>query len=400
MKSCVIVGGGLVGLAIAAKLLHVVPGLKLTLLEKEQALGKHQSTHNSGVLHAGLYYKPGSVKARMAVSGIKQMTAFCQKYEIAHEICGKIVVAVSDEEIPRLRTLIERGTANGLQGLAWLERDQIVAREPHVAGKAAVLVPEEGIVDYAGVCEALRQRILERGGAISLGFNVLRLTRLEKGWRVESAGQSVEAEFLVNCAGLQCDRIGRLAGVKDGSQIVPFRGDYYKLRPEREGLVRHLIYPVPDPAFPFLGVHFTRMIHGGVEAGPNAVLALKREGYGRLDFAAGDALETLLFPGLWRFAVKHGVMCGQEVARAMSKNLFCRSLQRLVPDVVKEDLVPGGAGVRAQAMTRDGTLVQDFEIQQDKQSLHVLNAPSPGATASLAIADELLTRLGLSTCTL
>ena len=399
MKSCAVIGGGIVGLAVAAKLLRARPDLKLTLLEKEGGVGRHQSGNNSGVLHAGLYYKPGSGKARMAVSGIKQMTAYCAARAIPHEICGKIVVAVSGEEIPRLRTLLERGTANGLRGLEWWCPEQIRAREPHAAGLAAVLVPEEGIVDYAAVCQALATDITAAGGEIRLGFPVERLQRTGDSWRIESKDQEIETEFVINCGGLHCDRILEMAGIRRTTRIIPFRGDYYKLRPDRAGLVKHLIYPVPDPSFPFLGVHFTRLIHGGVEAGPNAVLALSREGYSRGAFSWRDAADTLAFSGFWRFAAQHARMCFHEWNRSMSKTLSCRALQRLLPDLREDDLVPGGCGVRAQAMTPQGVLEADFDIYQDSHSLHLLNAPSPGATASMAIADDLLTRLGIGTVT-
>lgn len=390
MKSCAVIGGGIVGLAVACKLLRAHPHLRVTLLEKEAGVGRHQSTHNSGVLHAGLYYKPGSAKARLAVSGLRQMKAYCRENGIPHEICGKVVVAVSDEEIPRLRSLLERGINNGLQGLTWLTPEQLREREPHAAGKAAVLVPEEGIVDYGAVCETLREEIVRNGGDIRLNFSVKRIRRLAENWRLESSDGAVEAEFLINCAGLHCDRIGELAGIPRTTRIVPFRGEYYMIRPERRHLVRHLIYPVPDPLFPFLGVHFTRHIQGGLEAGPNAVLAFKREGYSRGSFSFRDAADSLSFPGLWKFAARHARMCAGETARSFSKTLFCRSLQRLVPDLREDDLQPGGCGVRAQAMTSEGLLQQDFEIRQDRFALHLLNAPSPAATASLAIADELL----------
>jgi L-2-hydroxyglutarate oxidase len=398
MKAVAIIGGGIVGLATACKLLRAHPGLRVTLLEKEAGVGRHQSTHNSGVLHAGLYYKPGSAKARMATSGIKQMTRFCQEHGIAHEICGKVVTAVSGDEIPRLKILQERGTANGLQGLRWLGREELREREPHAAGLAAVLVPEEGIVDYAGVCARMQEEILAAGGEIRLGFRADRIERQGPGWRIEDRqrGLGAECEFLINCAGLFCDRISQLAGRPRATRIVPFRGEYFVLRPERQHLVRHLIYPVPDPKFPFLGVHFTRLIHGGIEAGPNAVLALAREGYSRFAFNAADALDIVTFRGLWKFAAAHAKMCGQELARSFSQRLFCESLQRLVPEIREEDIVPGGCGVRAQAMTPGGELQQDFEIQADRHALHLLNAPSPAATASFAIADEILRMLGPS----
>jgi len=394
VKSCAIVGGGIVGLAVAHKLLSARPGLRVLLLEKEQGVGRHQSTHNSGVLHAGLYYKPGSAKARLAVSGIKQMTEFCRDNGIAHEICGKIVVAVDETETPRLRALFERGTANGLVGLAWLGPEEIRGREPHAAGRAAVLVPEEGIADYAGVCETLHGKIAGAGGEIRLGYEVSSLRREAQAWRIESsAGDAVEAGFLVNCAGLHCDRIAERAGARPTDRIIPFRGEYYDLRPERCHLVRHLIYPTPDPVFPFLGVHFTRMIRGGIEAGPNAVLSLKREGYSRFAFDFRDAAGAMMYAGLWRFGFQHARMCAHEIARSFNKTLFCRSLQRLVPEIREDDLVSGNRGVRAQAMTPQGELRQDFVIHQDRYALHLLNAPSPAATASLAIADEIVGRL-------
>ena len=394
MKTCAVVGGGIVGLAVAHKLLRARPGLRVTLLEKEGGVGRHQSTHNSGVLHAGLYYQPGSAKARLAVSGIRQMKAFCQEHGVAHETCGKVVVAVSNDEIPRLKTLQERGTRNGLQDHAWLTPELLREREPHAAGKAAVLVPEEGIVDYAGVCSALQEEITRAGGVVRVNFEVQRIRRMASTWRLESPGDAVEADYLINCAGLHCDRIAAKAGAPATTRIVPFRGEYYVLRPERQHLVRHLIYPVPHPAFPFLGVHFTRMIRGGIEAGPNAVLALKREGYSRTAFSLRDAADALFFPGLWKFIARHGRICADELARSFSKPLFCRSLQRLVPELQEDDLEPGGSGVRAQAMTPQGELQQDFAITQERDALHLLNAPSPAATASLAIADELVCRLG------
>jgi L-2-hydroxyglutarate oxidase len=394
MKSCAVIGGGIVGLAVAYKLLLARPSLRLVLLEKEDEIGRHQSTHNSGVLHAGLYYRPGSIKARLAVAGIKQMTAFCRENNVSHEICGKVVVAVGNEEVPRLRLLLERGTANGLTGLAWLTPEELREREPHAAGQAAVLVPEEGIVDYEMVCERLRTKIFELGGEIRLNFQVRGIRRGGDSWRLESANDAVETDFFINCAGLHSDRVGQLGGAPRIDRIVPFRGEYYHLRPERQYLVRHLIYPVPDPQFPFLGVHFTRLVHGGIEAGPNAVLTFKREGYSRLAFNFRDAMDILTFPGLWRFAGRHLRMCAGEMARSFSKTLFCRSLQRLVPELREEDLHEGARGVRAQAMTPDGHLQQDFTIHRDQYALHLLNAPSPGATASLAIADHLIAQIG------
>ncbi|MFQ3671286.1 MAG: L-2-hydroxyglutarate oxidase [Verrucomicrobiia bacterium] len=393
MKSVLIVGGGIVGLATAFKLRLARPKTQVVLLEKELTVGSHQSTHNSGVLHCGLYYKPGSAKARLAVSGIRQLTAFCQKHNIAHEICGKLVIAVTPEEIPRLRNLQERGTANGLAGLRWLEGDALREIEPHAAGRAALHVPEEGIVDYRAVCDELHRQIIHLGGQVVTGAKVTAIHRSSTTWNISSTAGDFSSVFLINTAGLHCDRISRLAGQKPDIQIVPFRGEYFKIKPERQHLVRHLIYPVPDPTYPFLGVHFTRLIHGGIEAGPNAVLAAGREAYRKTQLNLPDLLESLSFPGLWRFISRHPRMCWDEFHRSMSRNLFAQSLQRLVPDLRESDLEPGGAGIRAQAMGTDGTLIQDFDILQTKHALHLLNAPSPAATASLAIADELVNQL-------
>ena len=383
----IIIGGGIVGLATAFKLGRKLPSAQITLLEKEAAVGRHQTGNNSGVLHAGLYYKPGSNKSRLAVTGIQEMVVFCREHEIPHEICGKLVVAVDETEVARLRALHERGQQNGLQGLRWLNRDQMLEIEPHAGGIAALHVPQEGIVDYPKVCDVLQQKISAQGGRVVTGAKVTRLQPQSGGWLVHSATGDFEADLLVNCAGLHSDRVGELAGEKREVRIVPFRGEYYQIKRERQHLVRNLIYPVPDPQFPFLGVHFTRLIHGGVEAGPNAVLAFAREGYRKTDFNAADLFDALTFPGLWRFLAKHKRMSWEEIKRSFSKKLFCESLQRLVPEICADDLEPGGAGVRAQAMSPDGTLVQDFCFQQSRRALHVLNAPSPAATASLAIGD-------------
>jgi (S)-2-hydroxyglutarate dehydrogenase len=384
-----VIGGGIVGLATAYRLLERYPSAELLLLEKEALPGRHQSGNNSGVLHCGLYYKAGSVKARLAVTGIRRMVQFCQQHGIPHERCGKIVVATEEEEIPRLHSLLERGTANGLEGLKLLSGEEIREIEPHAAGIEAIRVPQEGIVDFPAVCEAMLGEIRARGGEAKFSSEV-RGMREGTRWLIHTRSGDYEADFVINCAGLHCDRVSRMTGNRNTAKIVPFRGEYYKLKPEREQLVRHLIYPVPDPKFPFLGVHFTRMIHGGVECGPNAVLALKREGYRKTDFSFRDTVESLTYPGFWRFFLRYPSMCIQELRRSFSKELFCRSLQRLVPEVGVEDLAPGGAGVRAQAMASNGDLLQDFCFVPRRRALNVLNAPSPGATASLAIADEIL----------
>ncbi|HSR09495.1 MAG TPA: L-2-hydroxyglutarate oxidase [Bryobacteraceae bacterium] len=384
-----VVGGGIVGLATAWRLTERFPDVHVTVLEKESAVGRHQSSHNSGVLHAGLYYKPGSRKARLAVRGIRQMVEFCRSRSIAHDVCGKVVVAVTQDEVPRLQALLERGTANGLEGLRWLTPEQLHEIEPHAAGVAAVHVPQEGIADYPAVCRALSEEIQARGGEVITGAEVSAIAREGSVWRVRSSAGDYQAERIVTCAGLQADRVAALTGQVRAVRIVPFRGEYYGIRPERQYLVRNLIYPVPDPNFPFLGVHYTRMIHGGIEAGPNAVLAFSREGYRKSDLRVRDLADALAFSGLWKFLAKYSSTCWMEVRRSFSKELFCATLQRLVPEIQQADLVAGGAGVRAQAMTPAGALVEDFHFVEGPGELHVVNAPSPGATASLAIGEEI-----------
>jgi L-2-hydroxyglutarate oxidase len=388
-KQVIVIGGGIVGLATAYKLGRALPDLKITVLEKEAEVGQHQTGNNSGVLHAGLYYKPGSAKAHLAVSGIQEMAAFCREHSVAHEICGKLVVAADDSELPRLRNLHERGLKNGLQGLKLLDPVEMREVEPHVGGVAALRVPQEGIVDYPAVCVVLQRLIGQSGSRVVTGACVTAFSERPPGWMVRTTAGEFEADFVINCAGLHCDRVSQLAGERREVRIVPFRGEYYKLKPDRESLVRHLIYPVPDPEFPFLGVHFTRLIHGGIEAGPNAVLAFAREGYSKTDFNPLDLFDALSFPGLWRFLGRHKRMCWAEFRRSFSKRLFCESLRRLVPEIREDDLQTGGAGVRAQAMSPDGNLVQDFCFVNRRRALHVLNAPSPAATASLAIGEAI-----------
>jgi L-2-hydroxyglutarate oxidase len=388
-----VVGGGIIGLAAAWRLGQRFPDARVTVLEKESAVGQHQSSHNSGVLHAGLYYKPGSQKARLAVRGIRQMVEFCQRHRIAHEVCGKVVVAVNEGEVPRLQGLFERGRANGLKGLRWLSGDELREIEPHAAGVAAIRVPEEGIADYPAVCRALVEEITAQGGEVITQAEVKYIVRDGSEWRVHSTAGDYKANRIVTCGGLQADRVAALTGRPRSVRIVPFRGEYYTIRPERQYLVRHLIYPVPDPDFPFLGVHFTRMVRGGVEAGPNAVLAFSREGYRKSDVRVRDLADALAFPGLWKFLAKYSNVCWKEMRRSFSKELFCATLQRLVPEIEIGDLMEGGSGVRAQAMSKDGSLVEDFHFVEGPGELHVVNAPSPGATASLAIGEEIADRM-------
>jgi L-2-hydroxyglutarate oxidase LhgO len=384
-----IVGGGIVGLATAYRLLEAKPGLKVLLLEKEPGLAAHQTGNNSGVLHSGLYYKPGSAKALCAVQGLQQMLAFCREHGVAHEQCGKIVVATNDEEVARLDTLWERGNANGLLGLRRLGPNQIKEIEPHAAGLAAIHVPQEGIVDYPGVCTKLGELIRQAGGDIRLNTKLQKAMATVGGWTLTTTAGDFQTKFIVTCGGLQADRLVRAAGQKTAAKIVPFRGEYYQIKKERQYLVKHLIYPVPDPKFPFLGVHFTRLVKGGVEAGPNAVLAFAREGYKWTTVNVRDLAESLLFPGLWRFMAKYPSMCGYEIRRSFSKAEFTRSLQKLVPEIRADDLETGGAGVRAQAMLPEGRLIEDFHFEEDRGVLHVVNAPSPAATASLAIGQKI-----------
>jgi (S)-2-hydroxyglutarate dehydrogenase len=392
-QSFIVVGGGLVGMATAYQLLNRFPSAKVTLLEKESSVGQHQSTHNSGVLHAGLYYAPGSAKAKLAVSGIKQMVNFCRAENIDHEICGKLVVAVTPDEIPRLDELLRRGEANGLQGLRKIEGDEIRKIEPNVNAIAAAHVPEEGIVDYRQVCDRMAEIIQERGGQIITNAKVIRLNRVNDMWIAATTTTEFSAEFLINCAGLYSDRVAELAGENRDVRIVPFRGEYYLLKPSAQHLVRNLVYPVPNPEFPFLGVHFTRMIQGGVEAGPNAVLAFSREGYRFSKIDIRDLVDSILFPGLWRFLRKYPGIATTELAQSLSKDHFCKTLQRLVPDIRVDDLEPGHAGVRAQSMNVSGDLVNDFHLVIRENVIHVLNAPSPAATASLAIGEHIVQQL-------
>ena len=390
----IVIGGGIVGLASALKLLEARPGLRLALVEKEAGLARHQTGNNSGVLHSGLYYKPGSEKAKLSVGGLKEMVAFCREHDIAHEQCGKIVVATNVEELPRLENLWQRGNANGLVGLRKLTPEQIKEIEPHAAGLAAIHVPQEGIVDYPAVCEKLGELIRRRGGEIRTGVRVSKLVRRENEWIIETSAGEIRSRFVVACGGLHADRLVKATGQAPLVKIVPFRGEYYKIKQARQPLVRHLIYPVPDPKFPFLGVHFTRLIHGGIEAGPNAVLAMAREGYKWSDINFGDLMESVCFPGLWKFMAAYPSMCGYELRRSFSKREFCRSLQKLVPEIQEDDLEPGGAGVRAQAMTADGKLVEDFHFEEAPGVLHVVNAPSPAATSALAIGGKIAGRVG------
>lgn len=388
----VVVGGGIVGLATARALL--LRGVRrVRVLEKEARVALHQSSHNSGVLHAGLQYTPGSAKARLARIGIRRMRAYCERHGVPHEICGKLVVATRPEELPRLDAYLERGRANGLQGLRRLGAEEAREIEPHVRCVAALHVPEEGIVDFPGVCSALEREILEGGGEVTCGARVTALKREAGQWRVRTTAGDFESGFLVNCAGLHADTIVEMAGGRPEGRVVPFRGDYYRLRVEREHLVRHLIYPLPEPGFPFLGVHFTRRVGGGIDAGPNAVLAFAREGYTPSTVHPRELADALAFPGLWRFAARHRRMVVRELGQTFSRARFVRSLQRLVPELRESDLGERHSGVRAQAMSPSGELVGDFLWSDGPGVVHALNCPSPAATASLAIGKAIARRV-------
>jgi (S)-2-hydroxyglutarate dehydrogenase len=391
----VIIGGGIVGLATGLALLAARPGAKAIVLEKEGSVAAHQTGRNSGVIHAGLYYKPGSLKARACARGRGLLERFCEEHDVPFERCGKIVVATNEEEVPRLDELERRGQANGLGGVRRIGAEELREHEPHAAGIAALFVPETGIVDYKEVAQAYAREFARRGGELRTGALATAISRREQSRViVESTAGAVEARVLVSCAGLASDRVARMAGLEVDVAIVPFRGEYWMLSPERSNLVKNLIYPVPDPAFPFLGVHFTRRIGSAhsIEAGPNAVLALKREGYTRTSFDARDAWDVATWPGFWKMAGKHWRAGMGEQWRSLSRSAFARACAALVPEITEHDLAPGGAGVRAQALARSGALVDDFSIAEGERMVHVLNAPSPAATASLAIGEEIATR--------
>lgn len=386
-----LIGGGVVGLATAWMLVQRFDA-KVVLLEAEDGVARHQTGHNSGVIHSGLYYKPGSLKAQNCTRGYGLLLTFCREYGVAHEICGKVVVATRPEELKPLEVLEERGRANGLAGVRRLAVEEIRELEPHVAGIAGLWVPQTGIIDFKEVSSKLAGLIRQGGGDIRTRHRVSAIGPDEQGLTIRCGnGAEIRTRYLINCAGLQSDRIARMAGVNPGVRIIPFRGEYYELKPERHGLVRNLIYPVPDPRFPFLGVHFTRMVHGGVEAGPNAVLAFRREGYTRDAFSLRDSCELAGYGGFWKMAAKYWKMGAGEFYRSFSKPAFVKALQRLMPELRAEDLVPGGAGVRAQAVAPDGGLVDDFRIERAVRMIHVLNAPSPAATSSLSIGAEIAT---------
>jgi L-2-hydroxyglutarate oxidase LhgO len=360
------------------------------VLEKEDGVGRHQSGHNSGVIHSGIYYKPGSLKARLCVEGARLMVEFCHEHGIPHEVCGKVIVATQEEELPRLEELRRRGEANGVPGVKSIGAEELRQIEAHAAGVRALFVPSTAVTDYAAVCRKYAELIQAQGGTILTSTAVTGLRNLPGEVVVETSGPVFAASYLINCGGLFSDRICRMAGADPQVMIVPFRGEYYDLVPERASLVKALLYPVPDPRFPFLGVHFTRRVTGRVDAGPNAVFAFRREGYRRMDFSLTEMAESLAYPGFWRMARQHWRSGLDEFRRSFSKAEFVRALQRLLPEIGEDDLLPGSSGVRAQAIKRDGTLVDDFYFVTSGRMLHVLNVPSPAATASISIGRTIV----------
>ncbi len=394
MYDVVIVGGGIVGLSTGMAIYEKYPGIKLLVIEKESEIAMHQTGNNSGVIHSGIYYTPGSFKARFAKQGSKDMQEFCKKHDIAYDMCGKVIVASNAEELPLLDDLYERGLENELD-IEKIDRARLKELEPHVAGVAGIHVPQAGIVNYTEVSKKFAEIIKDNGGEILLETELIKINEHSDSVTLETSRGHFEAKLAINCAGLHSDRVAEATGYKTDMKIVPFRGEYYVLKPEKRDLVKNLIYPVPNPKFPFLGVHFTRMIGGTIEAGPNAVLGFKREGYKKTDINVKDTLESIMFPGLWKLGgkfMKEGI---SEYARSFSKTMFTKSLQKMIPEITEDDLIPAPAGVRAQAITSDGQMVDDFEIIQGKRSIHVCNAPSPAATASIGIGKEVASRVKL-----
>ncbi len=383
-----IIGGGIVGMATAMALSQR-GGISLVVLEAEDHLAAHQTGHNSGVIHSGIYYKPGSLKALNCIKGREALYRFCQEHGIAHDNCGKVIVATSKAELPALDNLEKRGQENGLVGLRRLTPEQIKEHEPHASGIAGLFVQQTGIVDYKHVTRKYGEIMQAGGGEVLTSARVTRVDKRADEFVLETSRGEVHARNLINCAGLQSDRVAKMCGVNPGLQIIPFRGEYYEIRPEKQYLVRNLIYPVPDPRFPFLGVHFTRMIEGGVEAGPNAVLGFRREAYEMWDINVRDLMQYATYSGFWRMAMKHWKMGFGEMYRSLSKAAFVKALQHLLPDLEYNDVTRSGAGVRAQALLPDGFLADDFRIKEAPRMVHVLNAPSPAATASIAIGTSI-----------
>lgn len=394
MYDFTIVGAGIVGLSTAYKLSLKYPDARILILEKEGEVAAHQTGKNSGVIHSGIYYKPGSYKARNCVDGRHQLVAFCKEHSVEMEVCGKVIVATDESEMPKLKEIYERGLENEIEGIRLIGAEELHELEPHVNGVGAIHVPCSGIVDYAGMCRKMLELLLEAGNT-DIEFNTAVDNISDKGEYVKigSGKQHYQTQFLVTCAGLYSDHLAQMAGLKSPVQIVPFKGEYYELKPEAEYLVKDLIYPLPNPEFPFLGVHFTRMATGGIECGPNAVFAFKREGYKKLSFDLGETIETFNFPGFWKMTFEHWRMGLDEYRRSFSKKAFVKGLQKLIPEVREEHLKVSPSGIRAMALKPDGEILDDFYFEVAGKQIHVLNAPSPAATAGLAIGDEIVKRV-------
>ena len=381
-----IIGGGIIGLATAMRITQEHPDQKVVVIEKESVVAQHQTGHNSGVIHAGIYYAPGSQKANFCSTGGRLLREFCDERGVEYEMCGKIIVAVNDSEVPGLEELYRRGTENGAEGLELIGPEELREREPHVAGVKAIWSPNTGIIDFTRVSEAYSIEMRENGGDLVLDAEVHAISKTNGSVHIQTGAGDFTAKNIINCAGLHADKVARMMDVQIGVRIIPFRGEYFSIRPESSHLVNGLIYPVPDPSLPFLGVHFTKRINGSVEAGPNAVLALKREGYTKTSFSFGDALDTFTYPGFWKMSMKYWKTGIDEQYRSLVKSVFVKSLQTLVPEITGDDLYAPGAGVRAQVVDDNGALLQDFSIAQTEGAIHVLSAPSPGATSSLSIS--------------
>lgn len=385
----IIIGAGLVGLSTGYQLKIKNPKLEIAILEKEDDVAKHQSGNNSGVIHSGIYYKPGSLKAKNCIEGYKSIIDFAEKHNISYDLCGKIIVAKNEKELPLLDNIYNRGIENGLQNLKYLSREEFREIEPHCEGVKAIKVPQTGIIDYPAVAQTIKKLFQELGGFIFHNQEVINISMTSNIAVVKTVNSEFQTIKVITCAGLYSDKISRMTNSDNDLQIIPFRGEYYKLKDDKKHLVKHLIYPVPDPDFPFLGVHFTRMTDGNIEAGPNAVLAFKKEGYKFTDFNFSETMETFTWPGFWKIVAKYGATGMGEMYRSLSKAAFTKALQELIPEIKESDLVPGGAGVRAQACNRKGILIDDFDIVKNGNIIHVRNAPSPAATSCLSIGKQI-----------
>lgn len=392
MEDYIIIGGGIVGLSVGMTILQRNPNAKIIILEKEKKIAQHQTGHNSGVIHSGIYYKPGSYKAKFAKSGSEGMRIFCQQHGIEHDICGKVIVATNEKELPKLENLYERALQNGLQ-VSKLNKEELLEKEPNVNGLTAIHVPMAGIVNYKTVSEKIAEIIKSFGGVIENSAEVISIDERSNDVTVETNNKTYKARFIVNCAGLHSDRIAKMAGYKIDMKIFPFRGEYFKLKKEKRFLVNNMIYPVPNPDFPFLGVHFTRMIGGEIDVGPNAVPGFKREAYKKTAFDFKDFSEMISYPGYWKLGLKNAKEGFGEIIRSVSKNKFVENARILIPNISKGDLIPAPAGVRAQALKSDGSLVDDFFIVSGRHSVHICNAPSPAATAALEIGKEVVDKI-------